>query len=60
MTMYPDTQRRAQAEIDAVVGHERLPTTADRENLPYIGALVKEVLRFHTVGPLGTLYSGFT
>ena len=53
MTMYPDAQRRAQAEIDAVVGNERLPTMFDRESLPYIDALVKEVFRWNPVAPLG-------
>lgn len=45
MTLHPDAQRRAQAEIDAVVGRDRLPTFADREHLPYTEALVQEVFR---------------
>ncbi|KAI6021238.1 cytochrome P450 [Pisolithus marmoratus] len=43
MTLYPEVQKKAQAEIDAVTRTERLPTFADRESLPYIEALVKEV-----------------
>ncbi|KAJ7122958.1 cytochrome P450 [Mycena epipterygia] len=53
MRLYPDVMRKAQAEIDAVVGRDRMPTFADREHLPYIRALVKEVLRWRPVGPLG-------
>ena len=53
MLAYPDTQARAQAELDAVVGRARLPTFADYHSLPYIRAMVKEVLRWRPVGPLG-------
>jgi hypothetical protein len=30
MLMYPITQRRVQAELDAVVGRDRLPQPADK------------------------------
>ncbi|KAJ3558855.1 hypothetical protein NM688_g681 [Phlebia brevispora] len=53
MVLYPDVMRRAQAQIDAVVGRERLPTFSDREQLPFIDAMVKEILRWRPVGPLG-------
>jgi len=53
MVLYPEVQRRAQAELDSVIGKERLPTFQDRENLPYINALCKEVHRWHPVFPLG-------
>ncbi len=52
MQLYPDVQRKAQAEIDAVVGPDRMPTFADRPNLPYVDAMVKEILRWHAVVPL--------
>ena len=51
MELYPDVQERARAELDAVVGTDRLPTSADRESLPYLNALIAEVLRWHTVFP---------
>ncbi|KAG1872931.1 cytochrome P450 [Suillus subalutaceus] len=51
MTLFPDAQKKAQAEIDAVVGPDRLPSFADRDSLPYTEALVKEVLRWNVVGP---------
>ncbi|KAF5343599.1 hypothetical protein D9757_013685 [Collybiopsis confluens] len=47
MIAYPETQRRAQAELDAIVGRTRIPTFADRDHLPYIGAMIKEILRWH-------------
>jgi cytochrome P450 len=53
MTLYPEAQRKAQAEIDAVIGTSRLPTFADRPSLPYVDALIKEVLRWHPVAPIG-------
>ncbi|THH26899.1 hypothetical protein EUX98_g7292 [Antrodiella citrinella] len=52
MTLFPEAQREAQAEIDAVIGQGRLPTLEDRDKLPYVEALIKEVLRFNPVAPL--------
>ncbi|KAK0469239.1 cytochrome P450 [Desarmillaria tabescens] len=51
MTLFPEIQAKAQAEIDTVVGSDRLPGFHDREHLPYINALVLEVIRWHTVTP---------
>jgi cytochrome P450 len=51
MTLHPEVAKRAQAEIDTIVGNDRLPTFADRDQLPYVDALVKEVLRWNTVTP---------
>lgn len=53
MTLYPEVQRKAQEEIDRVVGTGRLPNFEDRENLPYVDAVVKEALRWHPVTPIG-------
>ncbi|KAK0436540.1 cytochrome P450 [Armillaria borealis] len=53
MLLYPDIQIKAQAEIDAVIGDDRLPRFDDREHLPYVNALALEVSRWHTIGPLG-------
>jgi cytochrome P450 len=55
MTLFPEVQKKAQAEIDAVVGNDRLPSFSDRSQLPYVEALVKEVLRWNVVAPLGRL-----
>ncbi|KIP07466.1 hypothetical protein PHLGIDRAFT_13173 [Phlebiopsis gigantea 11061_1 CR5-6] len=53
MCLNPGAQKRAQEEIDSVVGSERLPAFEDMPNLPYVGACVKETLRYWTVAPLG-------
>jgi cytochrome P450 len=53
MALYPDVMRKAQHEIDTVVGAGRLRTFADAPNLPYLRAMVMEVLRWRPVGPLG-------
>ncbi|KAE9390851.1 cytochrome P450 [Gymnopus androsaceus JB14] len=53
MAMYPDVMKRAQAELDEVVGQDRLPLLSDRPRLPYIEAIVSESLRWHPVAPLG-------
>ncbi|KAI6419505.1 hypothetical protein MCOR22_011767 [Pyricularia oryzae] len=52
MLLRPGVQAKAQAEIDAVVGRDRLPGFADRERLPYVDALVKETLRWFPVAPM--------
>lgn len=49
MALHPDAQRKAQAEIDLVVGHDRLPDWSDRQSLPYVDALVNEVLRYVSI-----------
>ncbi len=53
MCVFQDVQRKAQAELDAVVGHDRSPTWSDESSLPYISALVEEALRWRTVTVLG-------
>ena len=45
MTMYPEVQKKAKAELDAVVGPDRLPEFADREQLPYVERVVQETFR---------------
>ncbi|KAI0770512.1 cytochrome P450 [Fomes fomentarius] len=57
MSLHPHVQKKAQAELDAVVGPGRLPTHADREFLPYTNAVMKEILRWHPVGPLGVAHA---
>ena len=53
LVLYPEVQKKAQAEIDAVVGPNRLPEFEDRPFLPYINAVVKESMRWHLVAPTG-------
>ncbi|KAI0699866.1 CyP450 monooxygenase [Cerioporus squamosus] len=53
MALYPDVQRRAQAELDAVVGPCRLPLLSDRPALPYTEAVVNECLRWMPTAHFG-------
>ena len=53
MIAFPEVQRRAQAELDTVVGHDRLPTFDDATRLPYVQAIIEEVLRWRPTLPLG-------
>lgn len=53
MVMYPEVQVKAQAELDRVVGRDRLPNFDDMQHLPYIRAIIKEALRLNPVDPLG-------
>ncbi|KAG2117754.1 cytochrome P450 [Suillus clintonianus] len=53
MMLYPDVQKRAQTEIEAVGGADWLPTFEDRSSLPYVEAVLRETLRWHPVFPLG-------
>ena len=56
MVLYPEAQRKAQAELDDVVGTHRLPDFTDEIKLPYVTALMKEVLRWRPVAPLGSYF----
>lgn len=53
MVLFPEVQKRAQQELDRVVGSERLPRWEDEENLPYVRSLIKEVLRWRPVNKFG-------
>ncbi|KAG5946185.1 hypothetical protein E4U60_004466 [Claviceps pazoutovae] len=56
MILYPEIQRRAQQEIDEVVGGDRLPGFEDRDHLPYMNAVIKETYRWMPVVPIGTTH----
>jgi len=49
----PQVLRKAQKQVDEVVGNSRLPTFDDEDSLPYITAMVKESLRWRDVAPIG-------
>jgi cytochrome P450 len=55
MVLYPDVQAKARAEIDRVIGRNRLPVPEDRPNLPYMEALLLEVWRWNMVAPQGAV-----
>lgn len=51
--MHPEIQAKAQAEVDGALNSIRLPEMADRDSLPYVECIVKEVFRWKAVVPLG-------
>lgn len=53
MVLYPECQIKAQEEIDAVIGRDRLPEFHDREHLPYVECLLQETLRWNHAAPSG-------
>ncbi|KAJ6549994.1 hypothetical protein B0H19DRAFT_952294, partial [Mycena capillaripes] len=49
-----EAQRKAQAETDSVTsGGKYLPSFDDKAAMPYVDALVQEVLRWKNVSPFG-------
>ncbi|EXJ63763.1 hypothetical protein A1O7_00098 [Cladophialophora yegresii CBS 114405] len=53
MCVFPDRMKKAQEELDRVVGQDRVPDWSDEPNLPYVKAVVNETLRWRTVTILG-------
>ncbi|KAF7203377.1 cytochrome P450 2J4 [Nothobranchius furzeri] len=56
MINYPHIQERVQAEIDAVIGPSRQPSTTDRESMPYTDAVIHEIQRMGNILPLNLLH----
>ncbi|KAF5355230.1 hypothetical protein D9758_005996 [Tetrapyrgos nigripes] len=54
LATHPEAQKKAQAELDRVIGRSRLPDYADQENLPYTTALFQELMRWRIASPMGT------
>jgi len=44
LALHPKVEANAHAEMDRVVGQDRLPTFEDRDQLPYVDAICKEVI----------------
>lgn len=53
---HPDVMQRAQAELDNVVGPERIVRESDLEHLPYLEAVLKEVMRVQPGAPMGVIH----
>lgn len=45
MILFPDAMKKAQTELDAIIGVEHYPEFKDESSLPYVEALIKEVFR---------------
>jgi hypothetical protein len=54
MALYPAVFKKAQKEIDAVVGTQRIPSISDKVDLPYTTALIRELFRWTVVVPNGS------
>ncbi|KAF8628644.1 hypothetical protein AX15_003776 [Amanita polypyramis BW_CC] len=67
MACNPAAQKKAQEEIDRIIGTERLPAFEDRASLPYVEAIFRETLRWRVITPLAPphtsvdddMYNGF-
>ncbi|KAJ7122870.1 cytochrome P450 [Mycena epipterygia] len=57
MMMHPSVQRQAQDEVDRFFASEqRLPTLRDQAAFPYIGCILKEILRWAPAAPFGLFH----
>ncbi|KAG8995313.1 hypothetical protein FRB90_000213, partial [Tulasnella sp. 427] len=56
IALFPEVQKKAQAEIDRVIGSGRLPEIADMPNLPYVHAVLLETFRWCPTVPFGRLH----
>ncbi|KZP23292.1 cytochrome P450 [Athelia psychrophila] len=52
MMKHPEVQKKAQLELDSVLGLCQLPSPGEEASLPYISAIVKECLRWEVVTPI--------
>lgn len=57
MLLHPDIQKKAQDEVDGLLGTDasaasRLPTMADEERLPFVECVIKETHRINPPVPL--------
>ena len=53
MALNPHVVKKAQEQLDRVLGGERLPDFSDQEHLPYISAIIKETYRWGCPFPIG-------
>ncbi|KAF7346383.1 O-methylsterigmatocystin oxidoreductase [Mycena sanguinolenta] len=57
MAVHPEIQKKAQTEIDTIIGTHRLPEFEDRPSLPFVEALYREVMRWKPATPLGVAHA---
>ncbi|KNZ74963.1 Cytochrome P450 2B19 [Termitomyces sp. J132] len=53
MLHFPSVMKKAQDELDHVVGLNRMPEFDDKDNLPYVKAVINETLRWRPIAILG-------
>ncbi|CAE6478798.1 hypothetical protein ACGC1H_003061 [Rhizoctonia solani] len=59
MVLYPEVQKKAQEELDSVIGNTRLPTIEDRDRLKYVEMIMQETFRWAPVAPLAIPHTCF-
>ncbi|QRW02508.1 cytochrome P450 family protein [Ceratobasidium sp. AG-Ba] len=59
MVWFPEVQKRAQAEIDSMIGINRLPNMDDKSRLSYVTRLINEVMGWRPVIPTGIPNSSY-
>lgn len=52
LAQFPEVQRKLQQNLDKVVGRDRLPMMHDKPKLPYVEAVIAEVMRYVSFMPL--------
>ena len=65
IVLHPEVARRAQAEVDEVMGNPeatstdpswQVPSLADRKRMPYVECVLREVLRWNPPAPFGKVF----
>ncbi|CAL8092455.1 unnamed protein product [Orchesella dallaii] len=56
LSKFPETQKKLQQEVDEITGSSRKVSVDDRPNMPYMNALLEEILRFSTIVPDGVAH----
>lgn len=59
MVLFPEAKVKAQKEIDALIGLDRMPNLEDQTRLPFITRVVQETLRWLPATPLGTYHTSW-
>ena len=57
MMLHPEVQRKGHEEITRVCDSSQLPSYDDADSLPYVTAIVLEVLRWTAAAPIGIILS---
>lgn len=57
LLLNPFVQSQGQEQIDLVVGRRRLPSFSDMDQLPYITAICREIMRWKPVLPVGIYHA---